>query len=85
MTTGSSTPSPAAATVAPHPALETFTDREREVFEALRDGASNAEIGALLGIGVPTVKTHVSNVMAKLGATSRTHAVALARGTAPGA
>ena len=59
--------------------LGTLTLREREVLAALREGRSNAAIGAALGISVPTVKTHVSSVLVKLGAESRTHAAALAR------
>lgn len=62
--------------------LEQLTAREREVLAALREGRSNAEIGARLGISLPTVKTHVSSILVKLGAESRTHAVALV-GDAP--
>ena len=58
-------------------ALAQLTAREREVLAALREGRSNAEIGARLGISMPTVKTHVSSILVKLGAESRTHAVAL--------
>lgn len=62
------------------PGLAQLTAREREVLIALREGASNIEIGARLRISVPTVKTHVSNILMKLGAESRTHAVAMVRG-----
>ena len=41
-------------------------------------GRSNAEIGAALFLGVETVKTHVANVLAKLGVRDRTQAVVLA-------
>ncbi|MGX5697133.1 response regulator transcription factor [Agromyces soli] len=57
-----------------------LTVREQEVLAGMTRGASNAELAAQLGITVTTVKTHVSNVLAKLGARSRGHAVAIARG-----
>lgn len=59
-----------------------LTDRERDVLDGMRAGRSNGQIAADLGISVATVKTHVSNVLAKLGARSRSHAVALASGAA---
>lgn len=61
------------------PALSELTEREREVLAALCEGHSNAQISSGLGISIPTVKTHVSSVLVKLGAESRTHAVALAK------
>jgi len=70
---------------APGPAthgLDQLTEREREVLEGMRAGRSNGELAADLGISVATVKTHVSSVLAKLGARSRSHAVALAAGDA---
>ncbi|MCD1572397.1 response regulator transcription factor [Agromyces mediolanus] len=57
-----------------------LTGRERDVLDGMALGRSNAELAETLGISVPTVKTHVSNVLAKLGARSRSHAVAIARG-----
>ena len=56
-----------------------LTAREREILDGIVQGWSNAELAQRLGISVPTVKTHVSNVLAKLGARSRSHAAALAR------
>lgn len=64
------------------PGLELLTEREREVLEGMRAGRSNQQIAHDLRISVATVKTHVSNVLAKLGARSRSHAVALAAGDA---
>ncbi|WP_407358913.1 response regulator transcription factor [Microbacterium sp. LTA6] len=56
-----------------------LTAREQEVLDGILRGWSNAQLSHRLGISVPTVKTHVSNVLAKLGARSRSHAAALAR------
>lgn len=64
---------------APLPGLEQLTARERQVLDAMRAGRSNAGIAARLGISVPTVKTHVSSILVKLGAENRAHAAALAR------
>lgn len=61
-----------------------LTDRERDVLAGIAQGWSNAELAERLGIALPTAKTHVSNVLAKLGARSRTHAVAIARELDPG-
>lgn len=53
-----------------------FTARELEVAELLQIGASNARISEIMGIGVPTVKTHVVHIFDKLGVESRAAAVA---------
>ena len=53
---------------------EALTDRETEVLRLIARGKANKEIARSLQIGEQTVKTHVSNVLAKLGVQSRTQA-----------
>ncbi|MEO8093045.1 MAG: LuxR C-terminal-related transcriptional regulator [bacterium] len=55
-----------------------LSKREREVFELLADGLSGAEIAERLVLSPETVRTHIRNAMAKLGASTRSHAVAIA-------
>ncbi|MCT1395626.1 response regulator transcription factor [Microbacterium sp. p3-SID338] len=55
-----------------------LTEREREVFVAIGQGLTNAEIAASLYVGESTVKTHVGRILAKLRARDRIHAVILA-------
>ena len=58
------------------PPGEPLTDRESEVLGLLADGAGNKEIAVRLHISEHTVKFHVSSILGKLGAASRTEAVA---------
>jgi len=52
-----------------------LSDREMDVLAILARGASNREIARALWISEPTVKTHVSHILRKLGQSDRTHAV----------
>ena len=59
--------------------VEPLTSRELEVLEMLAAGRSNQAIARELVVTLDTVKKHVSHVLGKLGAASRTEAVARAR------
>lgn len=57
------------------PERDGLTAREREVLTLIAKGLSNAEIAATLFVGQATVKTHINNAFAKIGATNRADAV----------
>lgn len=58
--------------------LATLSEREREVLALMAEGLSNQVIGEKLAISEKTVKTHVSNILAKLGVADRTQAAVYA-------
>jgi DNA-binding NarL/FixJ family response regulator len=58
--------------------LALLNDRERDVAVAVGEGRSNAEISAVLHLAVPTVKTHVSNILTKLDLNNRVQIALLA-------
>jgi len=55
-----------------------LTEREREVLILMIEGLNNTQIAGRLTVSPSTIKSHVSNILAKLGVASRTEAVALA-------
>jgi DNA-binding NarL/FixJ family response regulator len=72
--------------VAPEPQpLQALTDREREVLVLVAQGLSNQQIADALVISERTARTHVSNILSKLGVASRTQAalMAIREGVAP--
>jgi len=67
-------PSPSAQ---PASALDDLTPRETEVLRMLAEGLGNREMAARLGISDHTVKFHISSILDKLGAATRTEAVTM--------
>jgi len=61
----------------PVPGLD-LTEREREVLTLMIEGLNNTQIAGRLTVSPSTIKSHVSNILAKLGVASRTEAVTLA-------
>jgi len=59
------------------PAKVALTPREVEVLQRVAQGLGNKEIGQELGTAPGTIKMHVQNILQKLGATDRTHAVTI--------
>jgi two-component system NarL family response regulator len=61
------------------PRRDRLTDREREILALLAEGLSNRAAGERLGIAERTVKFHVGEILARLGASNRAQAVAIAK------
>ena len=71
-------PAEVAAVLAEHLGEESLTAREVEVLRLIRDGHKNKQIADRLSISENTVNFHVKNIVEKLGANDRTHAVTIA-------
>lgn len=78
-------PAEVAALLAEHLGEEDLTPRESEVLRLIRDGCKNKQIADRLSISENTVNFHIKNIVDKLGANDRTHAVTIAvrRGLLP--
>ena len=70
--------SEAAAGIAEHCTDDTLTPRETDVLRLIAAGNANKEIGSQLGLTEETIKSHVKNILGKLDANDRTHAVTIA-------
>ena len=70
-------PQELAAGLAEHTGEDELSTRELEVLRLVAAGNANKEIAAQLSIGEDTVKRHVTNILAKLRANDRTHAVTI--------
>jgi DNA-binding NarL/FixJ family response regulator len=70
-------PPEVAAELAEHAADDDLTVREIDVLRLIATGNANKEIAVQLSIAEDTVKSHVTNILAKLGANDRTHAVTI--------
>ena len=67
-----------AAELAEHAADDQLSSREIEVLRLIAAGNANKQIADKLSIGESTVKNHISNILSKLGANDRAHAVTIA-------
>jgi DNA-binding NarL/FixJ family response regulator len=67
-----------AAEIAEHASDSVLTPREVEVLRLVAGGNANKEVGARLSLTEETVKAHIRNILGKLGANDRTHAVSIA-------
>jgi len=71
-------PPEVAARLAEHLGEDELTDRELQVLRLIRDGYRNKQIADQLSIAETTVNFHIKNLLDKLGANDRTHAVTIA-------
>lgn len=71
-------PAGVAALLAEHLGEEDLTPREMQVLQLIRDGFKNKQIANELSISENTVNFHIKNIVDKLGANDRTHAVTIA-------
>jgi DNA-binding NarL/FixJ family response regulator len=71
-------PPEVAAALAEHATDDDLTTREMDVLRLIAAGNANKKIAGRLSIAEDTVKSHVTNILAKLGANDRTHAVTIA-------
>jgi DNA-binding NarL/FixJ family response regulator len=67
-----------AAELAEHAADDQLSSREIDVIRLIGEGNANKQIADKLSIGETTVKNHISNILSKLGANDRAHAVTIA-------
>ena len=67
-----------AAELAEHAADDALSSREMDVLRLIGEGNANKQIADKLSIGETTVKNHISNILSKLGANDRSHAVTIA-------
>ena len=70
-------PAEIAAQLADHATDDALTEREIDVLRLVAAGNANKQIADQLSIGEATVKSHVSNILSKLGANDRSHAVTI--------
>ena len=70
-------PSEVASTIAEHLGQEDLSPRETSVLKLIRDGCQNKRIAHRLGIAETTVNFHIRNIVEKLQANDRTHAVTI--------
>jgi DNA-binding NarL/FixJ family response regulator len=70
-------PAEIAAELAEHATDDALTEREISVLRLIAAGNANKQIADHLSIGEATVKSHVTNILSKLGANDRTHAVTI--------
>ena len=70
-------PAEIAAQLADHATDDALTEREIDVLKLVAAGNANKQIADRLSIGEATVKSHVSNILSKLGANDRSHAVTI--------